>query len=70
MSSVKTYFFEKLYPTKCVYGDFEAKPYEIILDPGLYKIELWGASGGCTTGGKGAYISAKKRTIPLIFPPD
>ena len=59
MESVSTYYFQKLYNSRCNYGDIEAEPYEITLDSGTYKIELWGSSGGCPSGGKGAYVSAK-----------
>ena len=46
----------------------ECKPYSIFLKPGIFKFELWGASGGDArkqnqeiirenSGGKGAYVS-------------
>ena len=65
MTSIKTYQFSKLYTTNCSYGDREASPFEVRLDPGSYKIELWGSSGGCDIGGKGSYARA---TIVVKYP--
>ena len=65
MTSIKTYQFRKLYTTNCSYGDREARPFEVRLDPGSYKIELWGSSGGCDTGGNGSYARA---TIVVKYP--
>ena len=62
MTSIKTYQFCKLYTTNCSYGEREASPFEVRLDPGSYKIELWGASGGCNYDGKGAYARATIKT--------
>ena len=56
------------------YSRTECEPYELIMSPGTYKIELWGAQGGDAryqnqdnirkgSGGKGAYVSG---TIQLI----
>ena len=39
---------------------YEPKEYAIVLTPGRYRFELWGASGGASDGsypGKGGYIS-------------
>ena len=49
-------------------SSFDCKPYSIHVKPGIYKFELWGASGGDAriqntesiredSGGKGAYVS-------------
>ena len=59
---IETPFFQKIYYANCqVEGSINKSiPYTVTLDPGYYKIELWGASGG-GYGGKGGYTSAKIR---------
>ena len=52
----KLLMFRKLYTTNCSYGEREASPIEVRLEPGSYTVELWGSSGGCDSGGKGAYV--------------
>ena len=49
---------------KTLYFPFKKSPYEVLLYPGRYKFEAWGAQGGTTKctqnpppGGKGAYTS-------------
>ena len=54
----KLLMYRKLYTTNCSYGEREASPIEVLLEPGAYTVELWGASGGCDSGGKGAYARA------------
>ena len=46
---------QKVYYCNCTFnGEKNSSiPYSITLDPGHYKIELWGASGGNTKGGEG-----------------
>ena len=61
MTDIITQSFRKLYRCTCNNGDIDAVPYNISLDPGLYRIELWGASGGGYTGrvGRGGYARAE-----------
>ena len=60
MKFIETSSYSKLYRCGCIVGDDDAKPYKILLDPGKYKIELWGASGGghSIMPGKGGYATA------------
>ena len=56
-----TYSYERVYESNCVMGDVEARPIPIILSKGVYKIELWGASGGALRddcAGRGGYTRA------------
>ena len=53
------------------------RPYEVDLEPGIYRFEAWGAQGGCVSttgippGGKGGYtagdITIKERTKLYIY---
>ena len=56
-----TYSYERVYESNCVMGDVEARPIPITLSKGVYKIELWGASGGAPgddCAGRGGYTRA------------
>ena len=43
---METFSFDRKYPTKCSLGEVDVTPYEVELTRGIYKIQLWGASGG------------------------
>ena len=57
MESVR---FDVKYGTTCAFGDIVAIPYEIFLSKGIYRIQLWGASGGDQAhfAGPGGYATA------------
>ena len=57
------------YQTKSIYFDYpcsnstDCEPYDIVIDPGIYFFELWGAAGGMDPFGKeialGAYVGGR-----------
>ena len=61
-SFIETPFFQKIYTCNCILisSQYYISPYNVTLDPGYYKVELWGASGGGKEGlvGKGGYAKA------------
>ena len=75
----KNVFFNKAEGTYFINNpcqSFNICPYKLFFQPGIYKIELWGAQGGdarfinvptidYTSGGRGAYVSG---LLSLISP--
>ena len=69
-TNITTDRFEKTYRCSCSYGSKDAEKYDVRLDPGTYKVELWGPSGGCATSttGRGAYAFAYIRvSLPTTY---
>ena len=69
---IETTLFQKIYKCNCK-NKYDIHPYNITLDPGTYRIELWGASGGgiYANPGKGGYaradIEVEKTTTYYLY---